>query len=510
MKKMSVWKKKLLPVCMAGLLSVGWIAGAGTESVWALPSRGVAVGGNINVRDQANGNLVGSLEAGQEVSIQNETQSSDGYTWYEITFDFNGTETTGWVRSDLLSTGDGDTEEGDASEEEGDGEEGTFQSGNKAYDIASELPEEELPDGFSKTTITYQGTEVPAAKLENADLFLLYLQRVSDTSDKSFFVFDEERDSVIPLIMKKNDSGFVVLVNVPESVASGVSSLYTAGTCELEEGSVMAYQQTASAQNTDSSAQLSDFYYVYGVSDEGQSGWYVYDAAEKTLQRSVANMQFHSEAEQDTSDHTGMFETDSIVRMLIGALGLICLLLIALTIIFAVRYRKLRSFLEDEFEDEEDWEEERALLETIEAEKKAEKVRKKEKTKEKAKSTKKEPEKREEPEIPESIIANLNFLDLDQEPEENPDVYGQKEEDYDIPVDHREDYDLTSDNSEEDELEFEQFEEMLRRNISGEAEEEPEFYDEEEEEPVSETETTEEAEQKPTQNSEWDEDLEFL
>ena len=59
----------------------------------------------------------------------------------------------------------------------------------------------------------------------------------------------------------------------------------------------MAYQGKTDGDLTDSDASISDFYYVYGTNSRGESGWYTYDSADQTIQRSIVNMQYQENAD---------------------------------------------------------------------------------------------------------------------------------------------------------------------------------------------------------------------
>ena len=529
MRKVTIWKKTILTTCIAGLLVFSVFTRVGNDTAWAAPSKGTAVSGDVNVRDSANGTLIASLKEGQEVSILEEMQSGDGYTWYKISFLWGTDEMTGWVRSDLLNTAGADTQDEPDGEEpsstegaadiSGNGD-GTFAIGNDTYKISQTIPQDELPEGFSETTITYAGKEVKAAKFDTADLFLLYLE---GTSGSDFYVYDSERDTVVPFLKKKTGNGYAILINVPVDIANSVSGDYTAGTCSFSGGSVIAYQQTEAADDTASDIDLSDFYYIYGVSDSGQAGWYLYDAGTKSLQRSIANMQYSAENGTDQEEAAAVFDADSIIRMIIAGLGIICVLLVALVIVFSVRYRRLRNLLEEECEEDGDLfnfgkgseRAETGSLETARAGKESpekagtgkespekagtgkessetagvskenpeaagaeKKVR--QKTVETASVKSVKPHKKQETVIPEaSSVVNasqyqkktekgklavelpnavVDLLDFDDEFDGG----------YDIPVAAHEDYDLTSENTPEDEKEFEELERLLYQNLSAE------------------------------------------
>lgn len=229
----------------------------------------------------------------------------------------------------------------------------------------------------------------------------------------------------------------------------------------------MAYQQTASAGNAATDVALSDFYYVYGMSEKGEYGWYIYDASTGSIQRSIANMEYRDSAEQqaDTPETTESgnetITLDSVVKMVIGVLGLICLLLLALVIIFAIRYKHLIKKVHATWDDEEDEEE---------VYRRPEKARKQkelptEELPNKVEKPKKANQKMVEVEIPGTTV---NMMDLD-----NEDLDG-----YDMQIPPDADYDLTMDNTPEDEDEYDHFGKILQMNLAEEmdvSEEEPEY-----------------------------------
>ena len=234
-------------ICLAGALC--W--NGSSITAWAAPTSGTAINDNTRVRSAIGGSPIGSLKANQEVTIKGEQTSGDGYTWYEITFDWNGAETDGWVRSDMISSGNGtaakdDTSDqadsSDTSDQNTEAQDGTFQISGKTYEIADKFPTAEIPTGFEATTITYAGEDVSAAKMEQGDVTLLYLQNTEDSSEKHIFVYDTERDEAVPFVSIDVQDSFVVVTNVPEDVAAEISDYYQETECAFSEGSIMAYQ----------------------------------------------------------------------------------------------------------------------------------------------------------------------------------------------------------------------------------------------------------------------------
>lgn len=377
MNHKSVYKKKFVSSCMAVCLAgtVAW--SAMSIPVWAAPASGTAKDNNTVVRDAIKGAPVGSLNANQEVKVKSEQKADDGYTWYQITFSWNGTQTEGWVRSDLITAADrtqddstadqvsdntGTKAASDTTEKTDAQKKDEFSIDGKKYKIAETFPETEIPEGFQAAEITYGEQKVAAAQLEtNEDIVLIYLQNTEDGTDKGIYLLDRARDEVVPFVSIASNDSFVVVTNVPEDMEKTVAGCYHHTLCNFVDGSMMAYQLTQEDDYVSEDVTATDFYYVYGTSGDGESGWYVYDFAENTIQRSIVNMKYDT-TQTDTGssledvEDTSVFETDSMTRMLIAGAGLIALLLLILLIVVSTRYRRLRRYLDGEFgiEDEDE------------------------------------------------------------------------------------------------------------------------------------------------------------
>ena len=105
MNSKSVYRKKRVGSCLALCLIGAVMSSTMSIPAWAAPASGTAKDDNTVVRDAIKGTPVGSLNANQEVKVKSEKKSEDGYTWYQISFDWNGAQTEGWVRGDLITDG---------------------------------------------------------------------------------------------------------------------------------------------------------------------------------------------------------------------------------------------------------------------------------------------------------------------------------------------------------------------------------------------------------------------
>ena len=394
MNSKSVYRKKRVGSCLALCL-----IGAVMSSTMSIPAwAGTAKNDNTVVRDAIKGTPVGSLNANQEVKVKSEQKSEDGYTWYQISFDWNGAQTEGWVRGDLITDGASaadSTQTGSTTDQAAEAA-GSVTSNNSGktdaqktdefsindqkYKIAEKFPETEIPEGFQAATITYGEKEISAAQMKNnADTVLVWLENTADSADKGMYLLDRERGEAVPFIcIAGKEDSFVVLTDVPEAEEKTVADCYHHTLCTFGNGSIMAYQLTQEDEHVSNDVTATDFYYVYGISSEGERGWYVYDSVGDTLQRSMINMKYNT-AQADTgsspdeTEDTSVFETDSMTRMLIAGAGVIALLLLILLIVVSVRYRRLRRYLDGELgfgEEDEAFHEETEMLpsHTIEVE----------------------------------------------------------------------------------------------------------------------------------------------
>lgn len=398
MNSKSVYRKKRVGSCLALCLIGAVMSSTMSIPAWAAPASGTAKDDNTVVRDAIKGTPVGSLNANQEVKVKSEKKSEDGYTWYQISFDWNGAQTEGWVRGDLITDGASaadSTQTGSTTDQavEAAGsvtsnnsgktdaqETDEFSINDQKYKIAEKFPETEMPEGFQPATITYAEKEISVAQMKNnADTVLVWLENTADSADKGMYLLDRERGEAVPFIcIAGKEDSFVVLTDVPEAEEKPVADCYHHTLCTFENGSIMAYQLTQEDEHVSNDVTATDFYYVYGISSEGGRGWYVYDSAGDTLQRSMINMKYNT-AQADTgsspdeTEDTSVFETDSMTRMLIAGAGVIALLLLILLIAVSVRYRRLRRYLDGELgfgEEDEAFHEETEMLpsHTIEVE----------------------------------------------------------------------------------------------------------------------------------------------
>ncbi len=357
MSKVSYLKKKVAIFLVAAAMTLAMVFAGATVRAYAAPSSGTINDDGVNVREEpVDGEPLDKAAVGTEVSISDETDGSDGYTWYKVTYQSGDDSITGWVRSDFISDSDGTSEDGGTAAE---GDDSTASdttdeyasAGDSSYVVSSSIPSELYPEGFSEVSLDYQGTTITALQDDNADVTLLYVENASDPTVGKLVIYDMSRSELIPYINFTTADGFIILQNLPSQDLLRVSDRYVQTTYTFEgQGDMDALQLVSADDLVSGDVSVTDFYYMYGVDQDGTYGWYVYDAKDGTIQRNTENMQYtiatvenDDQSEQDTSSST----ISSIPKLFMIVALVIIVLLLVIVIVFAIRYRKLLNEEED-------------------------------------------------------------------------------------------------------------------------------------------------------------------
>lgn len=163
---------------------------------------GTVSSSSINVRKgpATTDAVVTSVKQGTVVQIQGQTTGADGKTWYQVAFNSNGSDVTGFVREDLLDT----TTAVAASEGDGSGEEGTEEGAETEAGTESAENEEGGSTGSGYTEVNnvvssrilpedadLSKMEIDESKLaewESGNYYLLY---TTDTNGgKYWYLYD--------------------------------------------------------------------------------------------------------------------------------------------------------------------------------------------------------------------------------------------------------------------------------------------------------------------------------
>ncbi len=156
-----------------------------------------------------------------------------------------------------------------------------------SYIVSDKLPEQALPEEFTKGSVTYNGKEVEAYSFPYQNLRLLYLTPSESSSAASgFYFYNEEQKQFFPYI--NITVGQIYILVLPTSYNTGIlPDGYQETKVTMGSHTVSAYQlatASAAAEDTDSQ-KANEFYLIYGVDKDGTPGWYQYDAGNMSAQR---------------------------------------------------------------------------------------------------------------------------------------------------------------------------------------------------------------------------------
>lgn len=135
------------------------------------------------------------------------------------------------------------------------------------------------PDGFQKTTVTYQNQEIPAFTSLTQNITLFYLQDGLGENG-AFYAYNSVQDNVYPYIRLTNAAGSYMIVS-PESDVEAPEG-YKETTLALSNGGDENVATTIQAWIQGNSTE---FFLIYALNDNGECAFYQYDTKEKTLQR---------------------------------------------------------------------------------------------------------------------------------------------------------------------------------------------------------------------------------
>lgn len=332
---------------------------------------------NTIIRDAANGNMIGGINQGTEVEIVESKTGTDGMTWHHVRYAANGTTAEGWVRSDLITndgadngtdtntgnTGNTDTntengadQSADVTGISGDGYkangDNTFEVQGKTMTIASKIPSDKVPSQFKTETVTYNGNDIKVCKYDAGDVYLVYL--LDEEKNGEFYVLNMQKNVVTSYITVGTEDNPLILLLAPDNAT--VSSSYGKTVFAVSEtAGITAYQYNQSEDTLKADAILGEYYYVYGITQDGTTGWYLYDNVGKTFVRAVTDLSVDLDAGSDTE--AAPAQDNSLDKMIIVGLGVLCVIFFVLMIVFAGKSRSARKYLPEETFDEDDEEE---------------------------------------------------------------------------------------------------------------------------------------------------------
>ena len=219
-----------------------------------------------------------------------------------------------------------------------------FDINGTEWTMVNDIPEDVVPEGFEHSKTVIDGLEYNTLHGTFGDITLVYLQ---SESGNGLFVYDAAQNAAYEFVRINSESHFiVVLLPKVDDVPDG----YNEVSLSIEgKGVVTAYQ--TKVEKTDD--QTKDFYLVYAMNDNGESGWYTYDSVDGTYMRTELSTPTVAQEENDAVKSELVPGIANKYLVLAAILVLIIFILLLLLIVSAVKNRRYKA-VDDEEDDDSD------------------------------------------------------------------------------------------------------------------------------------------------------------
>ena len=218
-----------------------------------------------------------------------------------------------------------------------------FDINGTEWTMVNDIPEDVVPEGFEHSKTVIDGLEYNTLHGTFGDITLVYLQ---SESGNGLFVYDAAQNAAYEYVRINSESHFiVVLLPKVDDVPEG----YNEVSLSIEGKGVATAYQTKAEKKDD---QTKDFYLVYAMNDNGESGWYTYDSVDGTYMRTELSTPTVAQEENDTTKSELVPGIANKYLVLAAILVLIIIILLLLLIVSAVKNRKYKAM--DYHDDDDD------------------------------------------------------------------------------------------------------------------------------------------------------------
>lgn len=218
-----------------------------------------------------------------------------------------------------------------------------FDINGTEWTMVNDIPEDVVPEGFEHSKTVIDGLEYNTLHGTFGDITLVYLQ---SESGNGLFVYDAAQNAAYEFVRINSESHFiVVLLPKVDDVPEG----YNEVSLSIEgKGVATAYQ--TKAEKTDD--QTKDFYLVYAINDNGESGWYTYDSVDGTYMRTELSTPTVAQEENDTTKSELVPGIANKYLVLAAILVLVIIILALLLLVVIVKNKKRTANEENDEEDD--------------------------------------------------------------------------------------------------------------------------------------------------------------
>ncbi len=218
-----------------------------------------------------------------------------------------------------------------------------FDINGTEWTMVNDIPEDVVPEGFEHSKTVIDGLEYNTLHGTFGDITLVYLQ---SESGNGLFVYDAAQNTAYEFVRINSESHFiVVLLPKVDDVPEGYNEI----SLSIEgKGVATAYQ--TKVEKTDD--QTKDFYLVYAMNDNGESGWYTYDSVDGTYMRTKLSTPTVAQEENDTTKSELVPGIANKYLVLAAILVLIIIILALLLLVVIVKNKKCTANEENDEEDD--------------------------------------------------------------------------------------------------------------------------------------------------------------
>ena len=219
-----------------------------------------------------------------------------------------------------------------------------FNINGTEWTMVNDIPEDVVPEGFEHSKTVIDGLEYNTIHGTFGDITLVYLQ---SESGNGLFVYDAAQNAAYEYVRINSESHFiVVLLPKVDDVPEG----YNEVSLSIEgKGVATAYQ--TKAEKTDDKTK--DFYLVYAMNDNGESGWYTYDSVDGTYMRTELSTPTVAQEENDAVKSELVPGIANKYLVLAAILILVIIILALLLLVVVVKNRKRTANDEEDYEEDD-------------------------------------------------------------------------------------------------------------------------------------------------------------
>lgn len=220
-----------------------------------------------------------------------------------------------------------------------------FNINGTEWTMVNDIPEDVVPEGFEHSKTVIEGLEYNTLHGTFGDITLVYLQ---SESGNGLFVYDAAQNAAYEFVRINSESHFiVVLLPKVDDVPEG----YNEVSLSIEGKGVATAYQTKAEKKDD---KTKDFYLVYAMNDNGESGWYTYDSVDGTYMRTELSTPTVAQEENDAVKSELVPGIANKYLVLAAILILVIIILALLLLVVVVKNKKRTANDEDDEEDDEE------------------------------------------------------------------------------------------------------------------------------------------------------------